>query len=593
MLWTTPSRNAASVVRALLLLGLTPMLMASRCNPTPEGGSCTPISCTGNQAPACLNFCRPLPPPGQAHGAVCVVDTCDSTLFRVGAVMCPDGFACSPNTGPLTNHNLGTCQFATTPLAGCHPVTSSTGFDSCETGTYCRPFDATFPRPRGFNTQFGGLCAPPVREDGACVSDLHGAGSLQCESGTHCVHHGLQSGLGTCERQCNSDADCSCTTAQTEHLCSGSGNLETCRVCMQNRVACDLQRDPLCCDHDGGAVCTQNGSHAECCHPDGQACSMETECCTGHRCAAELGHAADGCISCAGPGAPPRYGDERACCNGLGLDPSHSTCETECVVHQGSTNVTNPDTNGQFFFDGETFDPDTCLPGHWCCIPQGICQAHIACPSPAEQANGQSGRCVLVGQMPEVCNGLDDDCDGIVDNHLTLAPMHCPVPAAPDLAGGCTDSVALCPVTCENGQEVIGAPTGWCAIGDDGERLDHRVIGAREQCFPSGNVNCTANNDCAFADVCCGILNNHANCIPNETIAPGTCWSAGATSTVPANQCPGVSSCQGSNDCGGCLDAEGCGWCSDGGGYCTEGGDSRPAVCLSAWFHGSSNMCPP
>jgi hypothetical protein len=57
-------------------------------------------------------------------------------------------------------------------------------------------------------------------------------------------------------------------------------------------------------------------------------------------------------------------------------------------------------------------DPDQ---GHFSCVTVADCADGQAC---VPQADGGNGLCYPVGEcVAEICNGKDDDCDGVVDDH--------------------------------------------------------------------------------------------------------------------------------------------------------------------------------
>lgn len=65
-------------------------------------------------------------------------------------------------------------------------------------------------------------------------------------------------------------------------------------------------------------------------------------------------------------------------------------------------------------------DPDA---GHFSCVTAADCAAGQECVPQADGGNNGNGLCYTVGAcIPESCNGLDDDCDGVVDDHDPCGP---------------------------------------------------------------------------------------------------------------------------------------------------------------------------
>lgn len=482
------SSRVRMAVRLAFVLGVVPIVMAARCNPTPpsEGsGSCTALTCPGNQIPACLNFCAPLPPPAQVRNAPCAMDPCNRAAIRTGAFLCPDNFVCT--TYPLAPVGIGRCQAGAGPLQGCNPIA---GVEVCSTNTYCRTFDASFPRPPAFPTRFAGLCSVPIREDGRCDSDLNGGGRLQCEAGTNCIHHGP--GLGYCERPCQAESDCSCTTATVEHICPSAGG--TCRLCDHNRETCDLAADPVCCDV--AATCQQVGARAECCHADTVACANEGECCDGHRCGTDFGHASDGCFACAPAGTAPRYGARLACCAGSDLNPATGLCARTCV-----------DTRGISRVEGTA------------CTPLGICTtAEWECPAPGEPSTARA-RCHQDGAMPaEICNGLDDDCDGPSDEDTTNLP--CMGPADDFICPNFTPT-AIGSSTCRDGVPGCAYRADqWCGLANIDDTLQEH-LGPGGCLVANGEVCTDPGVYCSPGEACGPLPGQTCDCTPGQTRFPG------------------------------------------------------------------------
>ena len=134
---------------------------------------------------------------------------------------------------------------------------------------------------------------------------------------------------------------------------------------------------------------------------------------------------------CTSPACEPLWADAGIQCWGpqLGIcGAGVETCEAGCfeIVHAGVPEVCNgldDDCNG-LIDDGLTaIGP--------CAVPDGAalgeCQkGSLTCVNPSCDAAGRvctfTEECEPSLPKPEICNGLDDNCNGIIDDHACATP---------------------------------------------------------------------------------------------------------------------------------------------------------------------------
>jgi hypothetical protein len=210
-----------------------------------------------------------------------------------------------------------------------------------------------------------------------------------------------------------------------------------------------------------------------------------------------------------------------------------------------SMSTTAPDGGGQVFPQTEVCDLlDNDCDGQ---LNEGLFGASCTTGQPGEcsagvfscNASGVSLCTPIKSPSAEVCNNLDDDCDGVVDDNVPARPCFdgpvgtfTGVCAASD--GGLAGDGGICTGrgACRASTQSCNGAGAWLACGAGLPTNQQQVLPSPEVCDP-------VDNDCD------GLINEGTEGLVCTTGRPGIC-SPGTTRCSPA----GVPSCLGNQDAG-------------------------------------------
>ena len=312
--------------------------------------------------------------------------------------------------------------------------------------------------------------------------------------------------------------------------------------------------------------------------PDVWGCTAAS-CATGYRCFAAGGDVTPTCVPDGAFACAPCSGDS-VCLGGscTAIGDEGSFCLIPCV--SGASGSSCP--------AGMACADHVCVPNNSSCTCRPANDGAVApcseatpssCPGKhtCSAASGWSA-CSATQPSPEICNGLDDDCNGLTDENLGGAP--CGLGACKGHMR-CVGGVSSC--------DGAGAVTETC------NGLDDDCDGVTDNGFVTGGLytgdaNCgTCGNSCdgaiANGSASCQVIGGKATCAA-ATCDPGF-WSAVAKDCAPT-AIFSCASCATSANCGGdpCV-----------GGFC-QPRCSDAAPCLSGYAcetdaTGTLNSCQP
>jgi hypothetical protein len=523
-----------------------------------------------SEADCASGFCVP-----GAAGGVCSEGCIDSSA-------CPDGWEClaDPAAGGLLCVPRFTwlcrpcgddadCTGGLANLAGCVDLGDSGRFCGvfCETDAEC-PKDTTCQDVTLAGGSASRQCMPTSGECSCNALAVEEQATTAC-SATNA--HGTCSGVRSCTAEGLSACDAVSPAAET---CNGADD------------DCDGETDedagggPCVVENESGACvgtesCTDGELACEAATPAPESCNGEDDDCDGETDEGfpGLGQPCDGpdgdectngVVACAADGAGVTCGAESPSdlpelCNGLDDD-----CDGE--VDEGFPDVGDP-------CDGP--DADACALGVVACAVDGT--GTICGPESIEG-------------LAELCNGLDDDCDGSIDEDFPTLGAACDGPDEDECATGdvvCTadgagvecgpespvGGVELCngkDDDCDGSVDEDFPTLGQACDGPDGD-LCHNGVFA---CAPGGGIQCGSESPADIAELCNGVDDDCDGALDEgfpllgtacdgpdaDECATGTwvCAGGGASVECQGDVAPSDEVCDGGdNDCDGQID-EGC-----------------------------------
>ena len=263
--------------------------------------------------------------------------------------------------------------------------------------------------------------------------------------------------------------------------------------------------------------------------------------------------------------------DDRIACTGLGTCSAGGTCQpgapddarcpaaNPCLV--GRCEPANPSRDAR----GCVFTP---VSGGTISCGTGACAREVAAC-----VDGRPQECVPGQPSAEVCNGIDDDCDGVVDNGATCTGGKtcqdgaCACPQGQTECGGvCVDTgtnpshCGACDVPCDGGtgtcrggrcarpEACNGADDDLDGVVDDGAACPHNQVCLDGRCgCPAGTQDCDGNGVCEdlqtndrFCGDCATACTGGKTCQGGVCRCPAGQKDCGGTCFSEASCCPGT-----------------------------------------------------
>jgi hypothetical protein len=371
---------------------------------------------------------------------------------------CPAGFSGNGNTGCIDRDECADGSAPCSPLVACSNTVGAYACGACPAGyrgdgAHCTDVDECAEGSARCDARTPCTNLPGSYQCGACPSGYTGDGASGCADIDECENRpSVCDALSACS---NRDGGYTCAACPPGYRGTGETSCIDIDECADGTAACS----PLvtCANTAGSYLC------GPCPHGyagDGRTCTDVDECSTGaNECSALAAcHNTEGGYECGS--CPGGYTGDGRTCNDV----------DECVSRPCDALVACANTQGSFQcgacpagYTGDGYlgcvDVDECAFDHGGCAPEEGCSN-----LPGTRA------CLPCGGRPisasdTLCDGIDNDCDGAIDEDFTPRLATCGSPAC---AGrGHVRCVAGAEVT-----ECILPPVG--TLCDDGNACNGR-----------------------------------------------------------------------------------------------------------------------